>query len=82
MMTTTMFWLIPSALFLSLFLFCFGVSHYVIGRMKRNSMVEKIRGGVSISGTSFADSPLSIERVRKNGWILKSLQTIGAIGRV
>jgi tight adherence protein C len=77
MITANMPWLIISALFLSLVLFCFGVSQYFIGRMKRNAMVEKIRSGVSTGGLSWGGPQLSVLKSRKNGFILNLFRRLG-----
>jgi tight adherence protein C len=72
-----MSWLIISALFLSLFLFCFGVSQYVIGRKKRNAMVEKIRSGGSTGELSWGGPQLSVLKSRKTGFILNLFRRLG-----
>jgi len=77
MITANMSWLIISALFLSLFLFCFGVSQYVIGRKKRNDMVEKIRGGVRTGALSWGGPQLSVLKSRKTGFILNLFRRLG-----
>ena len=77
MVTANMSWLIISALFLSLFLFCFGVSQYVIGRKKRNAMVEKIRSGVSTGELSWGGPQLSVLKSRKTGFILNLFRRLG-----
>ena len=77
MITADMPWLIISALFLSLVLFCFGVSQYIIGRMKRNTMVEKIRSGVSTGELSWGGPQLSVLKSRKSGFILNLFRRLG-----
>jgi tight adherence protein C len=77
MITANMPWLIISALFLSLVLFCIGVSQYIIGRMKRNTMVEKIRSGVSTGELSWGGPQLSILKSRKSGFILNLFRRLG-----
>ena len=77
MITANMPWLIISALFLSLVLFCFGVSQYIIGRMKRNTMVEKIRNGVSTGELSWGGPQLSVLKSRKSGFILNLFRRLG-----
>jgi len=77
MITANMSWLIISALFLSLFLFCFGISQYVIGRKKRNAMVEKIRSGVSTGELSWGGPQLSVLKSRKTGFILNLFRRLG-----
>ena len=72
-----MSWLIISALFLSLFLFCFGVSQYVIAHKKRNAMVEKIRSGVRTGKLSWGGSQLSVLKSRKTGFILNLFRRLG-----
>ncbi|MGD8955677.1 MAG: hypothetical protein PVI45_14985, partial [Desulfobacterales bacterium] len=76
-MILNMSWLIIATLFLSLFLFCFGVSQYVIGRMKRNSLVGKIRSGANSQTIAFSDGPVSIERADKNGWLIGLFKRLG-----
>ena len=77
MITANMSWLIISALFLSLFLFCIGVSQYIISRNKRKTMVAKIRSGVSTGGTITGEVALSIEKHRKINFILTLLKKVG-----
>ena len=77
MITANMSWLIISALFLSLFLFCFGVSQYVIARKKRNAMVEKIRSGVGTGALSWGGPQLSVLKSRKTGFILNLFRRLG-----
>ena len=77
MITANMPWLIISALFLSLALFCIGVSQYIIGRMKRNTMVEKIRSGASIGELSWGRPQLSVLKSRKNGFFLNLFRRLG-----
>ncbi len=77
MITANMPWLIISALFLSLALFCIGVSQYIIGRMKRNTMVEKIRSGASTGELSWGRPQLSVLKSRKNGFFLNLFRRLG-----
>ena len=77
MMTANMPWLIILALFLSLALFCIGVSQYIIGRMKRNTMVEKIRSGASTGELSWGRPQLSVLKFRKNGFFLNLFRRLG-----
>ena len=77
MISANMSWLIISALFLSLFLFCIGVSQYIISRMKRNTMVEKIRSGVSTSGFSWGGPQLSVLKSRETGFFLNLFRRLG-----
>ena len=57
--------------------FCFGVSQYVIGRKKRNAMVEKIRSGVSTGELSWGGPQLSVLKSRKTGFILNLFRRLG-----
>jgi len=77
MITANIPWLIISTLFLSLFLFCIGVSQYVIGRKKRNTMLEKIRGGTSIKALSWGGPQLSVLKSKKTGFMLSLFRKLG-----
>lgn len=77
MITANMPWLIISALFLSLALFCIGVSQYIIGRMKRKTMVEKIHSGARTGELSWGNPQLSVLKSRKSGFFLNLFRRLG-----